>query len=74
MTTGSSYVQVVSFDGDACPDTRTLLTYSQSADPTSPHYADQTRLFSKKQWVTERFCSSEIDKAPGLKVVTLTGK
>lgn len=74
ITTGSSYIQVVSFDGDACPDTRTLLTYSQSTDPTSPHYADQTRLFSKKQWVTERFCSGEIDKAPGLKVVTLTGK
>ncbi|MEU5994175.1 penicillin acylase family protein [Spirillospora sp. NPDC047418] len=73
ITTGSSYLQVVSFDGDACPDTRTLLTYSQSTDPTSPHYADQTRLFSKKQWVTERFCTSEIDKAPGLKVVTLTG-
>ncbi|MFA1550534.1 penicillin acylase family protein [Actinomadura chokoriensis] len=74
VTTGSSYIQVVSFDGDGCPDTRTVLTYSQSADPTSPHYADQTRLFSKKQWVTERFCSSEVDKAPGLKVVTLTGK
>ncbi|NEA28128.1 penicillin acylase family protein [Actinomadura bangladeshensis] len=74
ITTGSSYIQVVSFDGDACPDTRTLLTYSQSTDPTSPHYADQTRLFSKKQWVTERFCSGEINKAPGLKVVTLTGK
>lgn len=74
ITTGSSYVQVVSFDGDKCPDTRTLLTYSQSTDPTSPHYADQTRLFSKKQWVTERFCAGEINKAPGLKVVTLTGK
>ncbi|NVI93168.1 penicillin acylase family protein [Actinomadura sp. BRA 177] len=74
VTMGSSYIQVVSFDGDACPDTRTLLTYSQSADPTSPHYADQTRLFSKNQWVTERFCSNEIAKAPGLKVVTLTGK
>lgn len=74
ITTGSSYIQVVSFDGDACPDTRTLLTYSQSTDPTSPHYADQTRLFSKKQWVTERFCSGEINEAPGLKVVTLTGK
>ncbi len=73
VTMGSSYIQVVSFDGDACPDTRTLLTYSQSADPTSPHYADQTRLFSKNQWVTERFCSNEIAKAPGLKVVDLTG-
>ncbi|NKZ04198.1 penicillin acylase family protein [Actinomadura latina] len=74
VNTGSSYIQVVSFDGDPCPDTRTLLTYSQSADPTSPHYADQTRLYSKKQWVTERFCTSEINEAPGLKVVTLTGK
>jgi acyl-homoserine-lactone acylase len=74
VTMGSSYIQVVSFDGDACPDTRTLLTYSQSADPTSPHYADQTRLFSKNQWVTERFCTSEINEAPSSKVVTLTGK
>ncbi|TDB98405.1 penicillin acylase family protein [Actinomadura sp. 7K534] len=72
--TGSSYVQVVSFDGDRCPDTRTLMTYSQSADPTSPHYADQTRLFSKKGWVTGRFCQDEITKAPGLKVVQLSGR
>lgn len=70
---GSSYVQVVSFDGGRCPDTRTLLTYSQSADPTSPHYADQTRLFSAKRWVTERFCPAEINKAPGLRVVRLRG-
>ncbi|RKS67785.1 acyl-homoserine-lactone acylase [Actinomadura pelletieri DSM 43383] len=70
---GTSYVQVVSFDGDRCPDTRTLLTYSQSADPTSPHYADQTRLFSKKTWVTERFCGREIDAAPGLKTIELRG-
>ncbi|TDE38166.1 penicillin acylase family protein [Actinomadura sp. 6K520] len=71
--TGSSYVQVVSFDDDRCPDTRTLMTYSQSADPTSPHYADQTRLFSKKGWVTGRFCADEITRAPGLKVVRLNG-
>ncbi|WUI03756.1 penicillin acylase family protein [Spirillospora sp. NBC_00431] len=70
---GSSYVQVVSFDGGRCPDTRTLLTYSQSADPTSPHYADQTRLFSKKRWVSERFCSHEIAKAPGLRTIELSG-
>ncbi|TDC70421.1 acylase [Actinomadura sp. GC306] len=73
VRTGSSYVQVVSFDGDRCPDTRTLMTYSQSADPTSPHYADQTRLFSKKGWVTGRFCQDEITRAPGLKVVQLNG-
>ncbi|MEU8801764.1 penicillin acylase family protein [Spirillospora sp. NPDC048819] len=73
VRTGSSYVQVVSFDGGRCPDTRTLMTYSQSADPTSPHYADQTRLFSAKRWVTESFCPQEINTAPGLKVVELNG-
>ncbi|RSN53188.1 penicillin acylase family protein [Actinomadura sp. WAC 06369] len=69
---GSSYVQVVSFDGDRCPDARTLLTYSQSANPESPHFADQTKLFSEKKWVTGRFCDGEIEKAPNLQVIELT--
>lgn len=58
---GSSFIQVVSFDGDDCPDARTILTYSQSANPASPHYADQTRLYSESGWVPARFCESEID-------------
>jgi acyl-homoserine-lactone acylase len=61
---GSSFIQVVSFDGDDCPDTRTILTYSQSANPASPFFADQTRLYSQGGWVTARYCEEEI--APGL--------
>ena len=57
---GASFVQVVSFDGDGCPDTRTVLTYSQSTNPRSPHYADQTRLFSEEGWVTGRFCKRDV--------------
>jgi acyl-homoserine-lactone acylase len=57
---GSSYIQVVQFDGDGCPDSRTLLTYSQSPDPTNPHYADQTRLFSRGGWVTDLFCARDV--------------
>jgi acyl-homoserine-lactone acylase len=57
---GSSFVQVVSFDGDGCPDARTILTYSQSTDPTSPHYADQTALYSRGGWVTDRFCQRDV--------------
>ncbi len=57
---GSSYVQVVSFNNSACPDTRTILTYSLSTNPRSPFYADQTRMFSAKQWVTERFCQADV--------------
>ncbi|MBD2858065.1 acylase [Spongiibacter sp. KMU-158] len=57
---GASYVQVVSFDGDACPDARTILTYSQSTNPDSPHFADQTRLYSQSGWVRPQFCESEL--------------
>jgi acyl-homoserine-lactone acylase len=60
---GSSYIQVVSFDGSGCPDTRTILTYSESPDPTSPHYADQTRLFSQGRWVTDHFCAADVRRA-----------
>ncbi|HEX2316049.1 MAG TPA: penicillin acylase family protein [Thermomonospora sp.] len=71
---GSSYLQVVSFDGDRCPDARTLLTYAQSADPTSSHFADQTRLFSRGRWAVGRFCEKDIVSAPGLKVVRITDR
>ncbi len=60
--TGSSYIQAVAFDTGACPDARTILTYSESADPHSPYFSDQTQLFSRKQWVTERFCASDVAK------------
>lgn len=58
---GSSYVQVVTWhDATGCPDAATIVTYSQSPDPTSPFYADQTRMFPRKQWATERFCPADI--------------
>ncbi|MFG3000652.1 penicillin acylase family protein [Streptomyces sp. NPDC048340] len=66
---GSSHVQAVGWDGGRCPVARTLLTYSQSSNPNSPHYADQTRLFSQERWVTARFCERDILTSPQLKVV-----
>ena len=57
---GSSYVQVVTWNDGACPDAATILTYSESDNPTSPFYADQTALFSRKQWVPERFCENAV--------------
>jgi acyl-homoserine-lactone acylase len=58
--TGSSYVQVVTWHAGPCPDARTILTYSESTNPLSPFSADQTRLFSAKQWVPERFCAADV--------------
>jgi acyl-homoserine-lactone acylase len=68
---GSSHIQVVSFTGGRCPDAATLLTYSQSEDPTSQHFADQTELFAAGRWVRSRFCEHDILSSPALRVVRL---
>ncbi|WP_282702318.1 penicillin acylase family protein [Streptomyces sp. CC219B] len=69
VTTGSSYLQAVGWDGSRCPVARTLLSYSQSSNPNSSHYSDQTRLFSGERWVTSRFCEKDILRSPALRVV-----
>lgn len=66
---GSSHIQAVGWDGGRCPVARTLLTYGQSSNPNSAHYADQTRLFSQERWVKARFCEWDILTSPQLKVV-----
>ncbi|OEJ28358.1 penicillin amidase [Streptomyces agglomeratus] len=68
VTTGSSHIQAVGWDGGRCPVARTLLTYAQSSNPSSPHYSDQTELYSGERWVTWRFCEKDILRAPGLRV------
>jgi len=68
---GSTYMHVVSFDGTPCPDVATLLTYSQSSEPSSPHYSDQTELYSQKRWVTGRFCEADILDSPELERIEL---
>ncbi|MEV6640426.1 penicillin acylase family protein [Amycolatopsis sp. NPDC051371] len=68
---GSSYIQVVGFRGRACPDSSTLLTYSQSANSKSPYFSDQTKLYSRGEWVKERFCEADILRSPALRVVVL---
>jgi hypothetical protein len=71
---GSSYVYVAQFTGDeACPvDTRSILTYSLSTNPNSPYFADQTRMFSNKEWVDERYCEDEIESDPNLQVTEIS--
>jgi acyl-homoserine-lactone acylase len=67
---GSSFIMVVSLAG-RCPDVRSILTYSQSSDPTSPYFSDQTEMFSSKQWIHAPFCPDEIRNDPGLSVTEL---
>ena len=46
---GSSWIYTVEFTEDG-PVSEGVLTYSQSTDPTSAHFGDQTELFSDKGW------------------------
>src|SRR5215831_5094455 len=70
--TGSSFIQVVTWPRHgSCPDADTILTYSESSNPASPHFADQTKLFSKKQFLPDRFCPAQIAADPKLQVTTV---
>jgi len=71
VSAGSSFVMVTSFKkGSKCPKDRSILTYSLSENPNSKHYADQTRMFSRKEWVNPPFCADEVENtAKSVKVV-----
>ncbi|HEY3505760.1 MAG TPA: penicillin acylase family protein [Actinocatenispora sp.] len=71
VTWGSSFIQEVRFGADGPPQSSTLLTYSQSANPRSPHYSDQTTLFSAGRWVTDRFTEEQIAASPVLETKVL---
>jgi acyl-homoserine-lactone acylase len=71
---GSSFIQIVTWHNNAaCPAGVTILTYSESASPASPHFADQTALFSRKRWLPDRFCQQQILADPRLRVTVVTG-
>ncbi|MCG5218201.1 penicillin acylase family protein [Streptosporangium soli] len=72
VDTGSSFMMAVELTPDG-PRTRTILTYSLSANPASPHHTDQTVLFSRGQWVTGRFTEAEIAADPHLRTTTVRG-
>jgi acyl-homoserine-lactone acylase len=71
---GSSFIIMASLTGVKCPDVKTILTYSQAAtNVDSPHYSDQTELFSEEGWVNDRFCAADQKQSPDLKVTNLNG-
>ena len=59
---GDSFIQAVHLT-PGCPQIRTIVTYGESADPTSPYYTDQTKLYSQKGWNTLPFCDGDVAAA-----------
>ena len=66
----SSFVQATTWRKGR-PVSRSILTYSQATDPGSPFHADQTRMFSRKRWVRDRFTDRQIARDPKLRVRVL---
>lgn len=63
---GNSYIQTVTWDDDGAPIAEAVLSYSQSPHDSSPHRADQTKLYSQKQWVRLPFAEADILADPAL--------
>ncbi|MBS0420056.1 MAG: penicillin acylase family protein [Proteobacteria bacterium] len=58
----NSYIQVVTFDA-AGPVADAILASSQSPEPQSPFYADQTWAYSRAQWIRLPFSREAIAAA-----------
>jgi acyl-homoserine-lactone acylase len=58
---GNSYIQTVTWDETDCPIAEGILTHSQSLDPQSPYFGDQTELYSNKGWVSFPYCQSDVE-------------
>ncbi|SFW32049.1 acyl-homoserine-lactone acylase [Pseudomonas sp. NFACC04-2] len=70
VVSGTSYLQVVTFDGKG-PQAQGLLAFSISSDPASPYSTDQTQAFSQKQWSVLPFTEQQIEADPHYQAVII---
>ncbi|MCK9814890.1 acylase [Pseudomonas sp. MAFF 302046] len=67
VVSGTSYLQVVSFDEHG-PRAQGLLAFSLSSDPQSAYSRDQTEAFSQKRWSLLPFTEAQIKADPQYQV------
>jgi acyl-homoserine-lactone acylase len=72
--TGASFVMTAAFDMQGRVRGEAILSYSQSENPRSEHYADQTRLFSQKQWLPMRFTERSIRRDANYERTVVSGR
>lgn len=63
ISSGNSYIQTVTWDESECPIAEAIITTSQSINPESAHYSDQSELYSRKEWVKMPFCDDQVEAA-----------
>jgi acyl-homoserine-lactone acylase len=69
---GTSFLMAVAFEDDG-PRAEALVTYSGSEDPRSPHFSDQTALYSSgTPWRPVLFTPQQIQADPNLREQEVT--
>jgi acyl-homoserine-lactone acylase len=72
---GTSFLLTMGFTTSG-PSAKAVLTFGESANPASPNFSDQTRLFSNKQlrdaWYTDAQISGDTKSVEVLVQVTIT--
>ncbi len=71
IVAGNSFIQIVGWTPAGAVEARGMLTYSQSDNPASPHYADLTRVYSQGQFVPLPFYEKDILADKNLKTLRL---
>ncbi len=67
--TGSSLVMTTELTKQG-PRSQGILTYSQATDPTSPWFANLTRLYSQKRWVPMRYTPAQLRADHGARTLS----
>ncbi|AZC26824.1 bifunctional acylase PvdQ [Pseudomonas sessilinigenes] len=70
VVSGTSYLSVVSFDGQG-PRALGLLAFSLSSDPSSAHFRDQTQAFARNQWSELPFSEAQIQADRGYRLQSI---
>lgn len=71
VNSGTSFLMVLAFTEDG-PTARAITTYSASSDPASPHFKDQTEMWSRKELRPVLFTEKQILSDPALEVQTIS--
>jgi acyl-homoserine-lactone acylase len=68
---GNSYIQFVTWDNKG-PVAEGILTYSQSSDPTSAYYSDQTRKYAAGEWAKLPYTDAQIKADAGYRLLRIS--
>lgn len=68
---GSSLVMTTELTAHG-PISQGILTYSQATNPRSPYYANMTRLYSRKQWVSLPYTPTQLAHDRAARTFTLS--